>query len=243
VVAEEFGILMKGSGGVEFHEDLSDVWTELYNKGSFKRRMGIFCSTLDTCVLPGQRWLDLGCGSGILSMELAKRGATVLGIDASSGMIASSKRLAADANLKDVEFMLCDVGEVDWQAIGSFDGILCSSLIEYLDNPIEILEHCCRALKVRGNILVSAPPRWSFVRLGQRLVRRCSSFMNLDYLSYIEYSKSELDPSDMMGAMKKQHVYIVKRFNFDPVLPSVLQSYLGSSLILYHGERDDGLIA
>src|SRR3954469_12495298 len=41
---------------------------------------------------PGERVLDLGCGTGDLTAQLAAGGATVLGVDASSDMVAEARR-------------------------------------------------------------------------------------------------------------------------------------------------------
>ncbi len=47
-------------------------------------------------VRPGMQVLDLGCGPGTLVIEAAKRGATVVGVDASCAMITAARRRAAN---------------------------------------------------------------------------------------------------------------------------------------------------
>ncbi|MGV8938209.1 MAG: magnesium protoporphyrin IX methyltransferase [Allorhizobium sp.] len=49
--------------------------------------------------LTGWRILDAGCGSGVLSLELMKRGADVLGIDLSAQMVAFARQRAFEQNL------------------------------------------------------------------------------------------------------------------------------------------------
>src|SRR3954454_23551532 len=50
---------------------------------------------------PGERILDLGCGDGVLTAQIAESGATVVGVDASPAMIASARTLGIDARVVD----------------------------------------------------------------------------------------------------------------------------------------------
>ena len=49
-----------------------------------------------TALPPGARLLDVGCGPGRHSLELARRGYQVMGIDPSGAMIAAAKRTAKE---------------------------------------------------------------------------------------------------------------------------------------------------
>ena len=66
-----------------------------------------FVSTYGTAVaellgnISGQKVLDLGCGDGRLTLELVEKGATVVGIDASTSMIESSRDKGLDAHVLD----------------------------------------------------------------------------------------------------------------------------------------------
>src|SRR3954447_13379509 len=54
---------------------------------------------------PGERILDLGCGDGSLTAQLAESGATVVGVDASPAMVASARELGVDARVADATRM------------------------------------------------------------------------------------------------------------------------------------------
>lgn len=56
---------------------------------------------------PGQRWLDIGTGTGEVALPAALAGATVTGCDLSPGMIAKANRRAAELQL-DVAFDVAD---------------------------------------------------------------------------------------------------------------------------------------
>ena len=58
---------------------------------------------------PGERWLDVGCGTGELAFLAASTGATVTGADLSPALVETAKRQARERNL-DVTF---DVGDAE----------------------------------------------------------------------------------------------------------------------------------
>ncbi|MEM1523655.1 MAG: methyltransferase domain-containing protein [Thermofilaceae archaeon] len=58
-----------------------------------------------------KRVLDVGCGTGIHSVELARRGYTVLGVDLSEAMISQAK--AKTAGLENVSFMVADARRLE----------------------------------------------------------------------------------------------------------------------------------
>jgi len=68
---------------------------------------------------PGERWLDVGTGTGAIALRAARARATVVGLDLAPGMIEAARRLAADEGL-DVRF---DVGDAEAMpyAEASFD--------------------------------------------------------------------------------------------------------------------------
>ena len=86
--------------------------------------------------LSGKRILDAGCGAGQFSIELAMRGAQVLGIDISSNLIEIAKKRLPDNLKKNIEFLTSDM----MQCHGNFDFvILMDSLIHYPENDTMII--------------------------------------------------------------------------------------------------------
>jgi trans-aconitate 2-methyltransferase len=92
--------------------------------------------------------LDLGCGDGTLTARLADlvpRG-SVLGLDASAGMIAAAQPLTRP-NLR---FALQDIRTLDFEA--EFDLIFSNSALHWLKDQRRLLAACHRALKKGGRL-------------------------------------------------------------------------------------------
>ena len=83
--------------------------------------------------LSGFRILDAGCGTGSLSRMLGERGAEVVGVDISEGLIEIAKSRSADN--KNLKFFAGDMNE---PSFGHFDYIVAmDSLIHYDSEDIE----------------------------------------------------------------------------------------------------------
>jgi len=78
----------------------------------------------------GKRILEVGCGSGRYSVELAKRGAIVTGLDFSPNMVKVSQRLAQSENVKNCDFVVADIFE--YSPGKKFDVVICSGVFDYM---------------------------------------------------------------------------------------------------------------
>jgi SAM-dependent methyltransferase len=107
----------------------------------------------------GERVLDLACGSGRHSLELRRRGFSVVGADISPDLIEIARRDAGEAGL-DVDFVLADLRDLDFDS--EFDLVLNlnDGAIGYLESDEENLrtfEVISRALKPGGRNLIQLP--------------------------------------------------------------------------------------
>jgi SAM-dependent methyltransferase len=69
---------------------------------------------------PGERWLDLACGTGAVAERAARAGAKVTGIDLAPVLIETAKEKAAAAGL-DIDYQVGDCENLEGVADGSFD--------------------------------------------------------------------------------------------------------------------------
>jgi SAM-dependent methyltransferase len=103
--------------------------------------------------------LDLGCGTGVVTIAAAARGFRVVGVDHSPEMLEIARRKVDDAGLADrVEL---EAGEADRLRFGAgeFDGVLCQGLLHHLPELGPCLDEVDRALKPGGFLYVSEPTR------------------------------------------------------------------------------------
>ncbi len=105
------------------------------------------CKLISELGLAGnERILDLGCGDGAITALLAEAvpDGSVLGIDASQGMIA-----ATDANERsNLEFALLDINEMDF--VGEFDVVFSNATLHWVKNHPQMLHKTNKALKPGG---------------------------------------------------------------------------------------------
>jgi ubiquinone/menaquinone biosynthesis C-methylase UbiE len=105
------------------------------------------------------RVLEIGCGTGTLSLLMAEGGAHVTAIDASLGMLAEAEAKAAEARLTDaIEFHHLDVTELtDHFELNSFDVVV--STLAFSEFPPEVqryaLREAAQLLKPGGRLLIA----------------------------------------------------------------------------------------
>src|SRR5271170_3021968 len=130
---------------VSYHASLANDWEHRYQKRSFQVRQNVLLKSLQGRDLAGTLWLDAGCGTGTLARWLAGRGCGVLGVDAAPEMVAAANQsLEFESHSDRLSFVR--VSTLARLALddGSLDGILCSSVLEYLPDPRACLTEFAR---------------------------------------------------------------------------------------------------
>ena len=101
----------------------------------------------------GLRFLDIGCGGGLLSEPMARWGAAVVGVDPSEKNIKTASVHAAETGLN-IDYRV-DTAE-DLAAAGEkFDVILNMEVIEHVANPAAFAASCVSMLKPGGLMFVA----------------------------------------------------------------------------------------
>lgn len=220
------------SPGTIFHDEIASTWTSGYEQGSFSSRLKAILEILGRHVKPNQCWLDLGCGSGVLTAELIKKGAIVSAVDGSPKMLECASRNLSGVPTERLNFRECDVERLDIFPNSTFDGVLCSSVVEYLEFPERSFHEIARILKPEGVLLVSVPPKGSVVRRLQKLLRHLLLQIGISKFPYLEYSRFELDILEIGEYLSQFDLKILATTKFDPVLPNMTLEYINPALVL-----------
>jgi trans-aconitate 2-methyltransferase len=107
-----------------------------------------------------ERIVDLGCGSGENTLELARRSrrATAVGIDGSPAMIVSAKSLLAGSDEALRGRVRFELGEVaGFRAERAYSVIFSNATFHWIPDQRALFESCFRALEPRGRIVVQMP--------------------------------------------------------------------------------------
>ncbi|WP_028389512.1 bifunctional 2-polyprenyl-6-hydroxyphenol methylase/3-demethylubiquinol 3-O-methyltransferase UbiG [Legionella fairfieldensis] len=103
------------------------------------------------CALPNQTILDVGCGGGILCEGMALQGAQVTGLDVERETIIAAKEHAKSNHL-DIDYIYCPIEDYEGK---DFDVITCMEMLEHVNDPQLVIEHCSRLLKSGGYLFLS----------------------------------------------------------------------------------------
>ncbi len=101
---------------------------------------------------PPAKILDIGCGTGSLSLVLAKLGHQVTGIDLSPKMVEQAKAKADEAGMP-INFAIMGASSPDFPS-HSFDGIVCRHVLWMLPELTAVLQAWTKLLKPGARILL-----------------------------------------------------------------------------------------
>jgi ubiquinone/menaquinone biosynthesis C-methylase UbiE len=104
---------------------------------------------------PGMQVLDLGCGPGFTSCELAKAVGTghVTGVDISEELLAVARQAKATEQVDNLDLALGNVYALDFPE-NRFDFVYARFLFQHLERPQRVLENVRRVLKPGGILCV-----------------------------------------------------------------------------------------
>lgn len=118
-----------------------------------------FVDVVSNC---GERILDLGAGTGNLTLELLKKGKKVYAIDYSDAMLSTLRKKCEGYNnsLRVIKQNI-DTMQISSRKgeIGKYDGITMLNVLFTLENPRRCLEQCYKALTSGGILIFSGPKK------------------------------------------------------------------------------------
>jgi SAM-dependent methyltransferase len=156
------------AAGYEAHADA---------RPEFAERFQLWAAEIDRLWPRGGRGalaIDLGCGPGHLTCELAARGFETVAVDASPAMLERTQRRLEQRGLPRAKLreQALPLPEETVERLSSqAQLILMSSVIEYIEPDAEALAQCARLLAPGGHALVSFPNRRSVYWRLQRVLK------------------------------------------------------------------------
>jgi len=105
--------------------------------------------------LKGLRVLDVGCGGGILTDAMARKGADVLGIDLATKALKVAQLHALEAQTEGVQYREVSAEALAAEQPGSFDVVTCMEMLEHVPDPSSIVKACAALVKPGGHVFFS----------------------------------------------------------------------------------------
>lgn len=160
--------------------------------------------------LSGMRIVDIGCGGGILSDAMARRGAQVLGIDLAAKALNVARLHALEAGTANVEYREVAAETLAAEAPATFDVVTCMEMLEHVPDPSAIVETCAALVKPGGWVFFSTlnrnPKSFLFAIVGAEYVLGLLPKGTHEYARFIRPSelarwsrKSGLEWTDTRG--------------------------------------------
>jgi trans-aconitate methyltransferase len=94
----------------------------------------------------GERILDLGCGTGQLTAQIAESGASVVGLDSSLEMIGQARQ-----NYPNLEFRLAD--GADFSFPGEFDAVFSNAALHWIPQAEKVIQSIASSLRPGGRFV------------------------------------------------------------------------------------------
>ena len=159
--------------------------------------------------LAGKKVLDVGCGGGILSESMARRGADVTGIDLGTENLKAAALHAEQNNLQDIlRYQHIPIEQLAETHAGQFDVVTCMEMLEHVPDPSAIVDACFKLLAPGGVCVLSTinrnPKSYLFAIVGAEYVLRLLDRGTHDYAKFI--TPAELDKMAIDARFTRQDI-------------------------------------
>lgn len=141
----------------------------------------------------GKRVLDVGCGGGILSDAMARKGSSVLGIDLSSKALKVAELHALEADTRSVQYREIAAEALATELPGHFDVVTCMEMLEHVPDPASVVRACAALVKPGGWLFFSTinrnPKSFLFAIVGAEHVLKLLPKGTHEYAKFIRPSE------------------------------------------------------
>ncbi|MFP5392892.1 MAG: bifunctional 2-polyprenyl-6-hydroxyphenol methylase/3-demethylubiquinol 3-O-methyltransferase UbiG [Gammaproteobacteria bacterium] len=138
--------------------------------------------------LAGKKVIDIGCGGGILSESMARKGADVTGIDLSDKALKVADLHSLESGVQ-VRYQKIAAEEMAAQEAGQYDVVTCMEMLEHVPDPGAIVKAAAALVKPGGHVFFSTinrnPKAYLFAVVGAEYLLRLLPKGTHDYGKFI----------------------------------------------------------
>ena len=166
--------------------------------------------------LKGKRVVDIGCGGGILADSMARKGASVLGIDLATKPLKVAQLHALEVQTQGVEYREISAEALAVEQAGKFDIVTCMEMLEHVPDPSLVVKACAALVKPGGYVFFSTINRntraFLFAIVGAEYI------LNMLPRGTHEYDKL-IKPSELAGYCRASALDLVetKGMEYNPL--------------------------
>ncbi|MYN30180.1 MULTISPECIES: bifunctional 2-polyprenyl-6-hydroxyphenol methylase/3-demethylubiquinol 3-O-methyltransferase UbiG [Duganella] len=142
--------------------------------------------------LAGKNVIDIGCGGGILTESMARKGATVTGIDLGEKALKVADLHSLESGVA-VRYKLIAAEDMAAQEPGQYDVVTCMEMLEHVPDPGAIVRAAAALVKPGGHLFFSTlnrnPKAYLFAVIGAEYLLRMLPKGTHDYDKFITPSE------------------------------------------------------
>lgn len=142
--------------------------------------------------LAGKRVVDVGCGGGILTEAMARKGAVVKGIDLAEKSLKVAKLHLLESGVQ-ADYEQISAEDLADREPGQFDVVTCMEMLEHVPDPAQTIAACARMVKSGGHVFFSTlnrnPKSYLFAIIGAEYVLKLLPKGTHDWARFIKPSE------------------------------------------------------
>jgi len=165
--------------------------------------------------LAGKSVIDIGCGGGVLSESMARKGAKVTGIDLSKKALKVADLHGLESGVE-VRYKLISAEDMAAEEPGQFDVVTCMEMLEHVPDPASIVRAAATLVKPGGHVFFSTLNRnaksYLFAVIGAEYVLRMLPRGTHDYAKFIT-------PAELSGFVRAAGLQVdgLKGLTYNPL--------------------------
>ncbi|MCM1498335.1 MAG: class I SAM-dependent methyltransferase [Clostridium sp.] len=157
----------------------------------------------------GQAILDLGCGTGVLTVQLAELCNKIVGVDSSRSMIDKAKE-----QFSSIEFMVCDALALPFE--NEFDVVFSNAVFHWISDHDALLKSIHKVLKPQGLLVCEFGASGNIAAIENAFTRACHA------LGYHYEPKFNFPAAEDFGKLLEWNGFVIDRI-YDYDRPTVLK--------------------